>query len=157
MTDRHSSFAFPCGGLSRRLITQIAVFTDISGVPKTVRARALWDTGATISAITPQIAKELGVPVVARIPISGVHNVNIVDVVTVSVLLPNQANISDMRAAVCALNPAVDAIIGMDIISQGDFAISNGKNETLFSFVMPSFSHKIDLSKIAEEIDAKNQ
>jgi hypothetical protein len=143
----HFSFAFPCGSLSKRLITTITVSSDIFGIPKTISAKALWDTGATISAITPHIAKVLGVPVVARIPVAGVHNASIVDVVTVSILLPNQTNIPDTRVAVCALNPSINAIIGMDIILRGDFAISNGKNETLFSFAMPPFDKKIDLTR----------
>jgi len=31
-----------------------------------------------------------------------------------------------------------DILIGMDIISQGDFAITNHNNKTMFSFRMPS-------------------
>jgi len=38
-------------------------------------------------------------------------------------------------------------IIGMDIISLGDFALGNGNNQTLFSFAVPPFQEKIDFSK----------
>jgi hypothetical protein len=38
-------------------------------------------------------------------------------------------------------------IIGMDIITLGDFALSNGNEQSLFSFAVPPFQEKIDFSK----------
>ena len=32
----------------------------------------------------------------------------------------------------------VDVLIGMDVISQGDFCISNGNNETIVAFRSPA-------------------
>jgi len=40
-----------------------------------------------------------------------------------------------------------EMLIGMDIISLGDFALSNGGDQTLFSFAVPPFLDKIDFSK----------
>jgi len=42
-------------------------------------------------------------------------------------------------------------ILGMDIISLGDFALSNGNNKTLLSFAFPPFQEKIDFSKKQNE------
>jgi len=39
----------------------------------------------------------------------------------------------------------------MDIISLGDFALSNGNNQTLLSFAVPPFQEKIDFSKRQNE------
>jgi hypothetical protein len=39
----------------------------------------------------------------------------------------------------------------MDIISLGDFALSNGNDQTLFSFAVPPFRDKIDFSKRQNE------
>jgi len=41
-----------------------------------------------------------------------------------------------------------EMLIGMDIISFGDFALSNGNDQTLFSFAVPPFKDKIDFSKV---------
>jgi hypothetical protein len=44
----------------------------------------------------------------------------------------------------------------MDIIMLGDFSISNGADEkTLFSFVIPSFTDKIDLFEKAVLINKR--
>ena len=43
-----------------------------------------------------------------------------------------------MRVTEGALVGNVEVLIGMDIIGQGDFAISNKNRKTVFSFRMPS-------------------
>jgi len=47
--------------------------------------------------------------------------------------------------------PNSKVLIGMDIISLGDFALSNGNHQTLFSFAVPPFKDKIDFSKRQNE------
>ena len=54
------------------------------------------------------------------------------------------------------LGPKDSMLIGMDIISLGDFAISNSGNRTLFSFVCPPFADKIDLLDKANKINNSN-
>jgi hypothetical protein len=39
----------------------------------------------------------------------------------------------------------------MDIISLGDFALSNGDDQTLLSFAVPPFQEKTDFSKRQNE------
>ena len=44
--------------------------------------------------------------------------------------------------------PGVDILIGMDIITMGDFVITNADGKTLFSFVIPTLNNKISFSKM---------
>ena len=43
-----------------------------------------------------------------------------------------------------------DMLIGMDIIGMGDFAVCNTDNKTSFSFAVPPFPDRIDLTAKTE-------
>lgn len=45
----------------------------------------------------------------------------------------------------------IDILIGMDIIKLGDFAISNYKGQTQFSFRIPSQEH-VDYKNVLSEV-----
>ncbi|MDR1256798.1 MAG: retropepsin-like domain-containing protein [Spirochaetaceae bacterium] len=107
---------------------------------------ALWDTGATFSAITPDVAKQLKLVPISRVKVAAVHTANIVNVCLVTVELPNHVVSKDIRVAVCNLNSNVGMILGMDIIMLGDFAISNSNKQSLFSFAIPPFKRKMDFA-----------
>jgi hypothetical protein len=47
--------------------------------------------------------------------------------------------------------PGTDVLIGMDIISMGDFAITNARGKTIFSFVIPSLNKKISFIELTME------
>lgn len=48
--------------------------------------------------------------------------------------------VQNVIAACADLGPNIDLLIGMDIISLGDFAITNVNGKTTFSFRLPSTS-----------------
>jgi hypothetical protein len=99
--------------------------------------RALWDTGATISSISQGLATRLGLSQVDSSNISGfggIHNSNI-DII--DILLPNQVTIPNVRVAEFIDNGKFDVIVGMDIITLGDFAITNHGGLSVVSFRMP--------------------
>jgi hypothetical protein len=93
-----------------------------------------------LSAITPGIAKKLNLTSTNRIKVNGIGNYSFADIVRVSMRLPNLVELKNVRISVLNLVKDVDMLIGMDIIRLGDFSISNGSGETLFTFVMPSTS-----------------
>jgi hypothetical protein len=51
--------------------------------------------------------------------------------------------------------PGTDVLLGMDIITMGDFVINNADGQTLFSFVIPPFKDKISFSEKADSINNK--
>ena len=79
--------------------------------------------------------------------LAGVHSSKTVDVVYLTLELPNSVIKKNIRVAVCDITSKVGMILGMDIISLGDFALSNGNDQTLISFAAPPFQDKIDFSK----------
>ncbi|MDR1904027.1 MAG: retropepsin-like domain-containing protein [Treponema sp.] len=129
--------------LARQLITEAYVFTPDKKA--SFKARALWDTGATGTVITPEIANALNLEPFDRLLISGVNNTDFADLVHISVGLPNQVMCDDFDAVVCSLNKKIDMLIGMDIILNGDLSISNAGGRTLFTFAIPPFENKTDL------------
>ena len=107
-------------------------------VPVLERYLCLWDTGATISAITKQVATDLGLPTEALIPIHHAGGTsNDVPQHFVNLQLPNNVVMVGRPVAQLPLTNC-DVIVGMDIISRGDFAISNLDGKTTFTFRMPS-------------------
>lgn len=106
--------------------------------PVAVRYECLWDTGATISAVTKRVATDLGLATEALIPIqhAGGSSDNVPQHY-VNLQLPNNVVMAGRPVAQLPLSNC-DVIVGMDIISQGDFAISNLDGNTTFTFRMPS-------------------
>lgn len=106
---------------------------------------ALWDTGATGTVISKRVAQELGIqPIGVRKVFTassgntGIHT----NEYMINVYLPNNVGIAFVHATEGALN-GFDVLVGMDIISKGDLAITHKNGKTTFSFQMPS-THDID-------------
>ena len=148
---QHFAFRKEYHDLSLRLTTEVEI-SDIS-TQKVKKVMALWDTGATLSAITPVIAQNLNLVFINRIKVNGVNSLSMADVAKISLKLPNQVTLQEINVAVCNLVEGVDMLIGMDIMKLGDLSISNGEGKTLFSFAIPSFDDKTDFYEKAIEIN----
>jgi hypothetical protein len=138
--------------IQNRIATPVCIYPTALVNTNPIATKAIWDTGAQKSIITPSIAKALNLKPVNQITIGGVHGKNISDIVIITLEIPGQDIHQDLQVAVCPFNtdPKSDTnmLIGMDIISQGDFVLSNGDNYTLFSFATPPLPDKIDLLEI---------
>jgi len=141
---QHFAFKSEYPNLSLKLITEVEMY-EASQPQNILTVRALWDTGAMLSAVTPEAAQSLNLIPFNRVKVNGINNISMADMVKVSIKLPNLVVISNTNVSVCSLVKDVDLLIGMDIIQHGDFSISNGAGKTLFTFAMPPFEDKIDL------------
>jgi predicted aspartyl protease len=150
-TSKHLTLTYNYTGLSNVIVTPVELYSGEYDATKSYSAKALWDTGATICAITPQIAEKLGLGAVDIMTIVGANSTSRVDTTIVSITFPNGLRIQDCPVVICDIDPRVDMILGMDVITQGDFAISNGEAQTTFSFAVPPFRKKIDFAKQADE------
>jgi len=148
---KHFAFKSEYPAISLRLITEVELF-DTSQFPRKITVSALWDTGATLSAITPDTAQKLNLVPFNRVKVNGINNTSMADVVKISIKLPNLIELKNYNVAVCNLIKDVDFLIGMDIIQLGDFSISNGAGKTLFTFSIPPFEEKTDLFEKAQKI-----
>jgi hypothetical protein len=58
-------------------------------------------------------------------------------VYSVDIRLPNEITVSNVLVSEFVDNGTFDVILGMDIITFGDFSISNFNRESLFQFSYP--------------------
>jgi hypothetical protein len=123
--------------LQKRIITPVYLYGISSVSLKSTVTAALWDTGATLSAITPRIQHELALVPTGTQFIRGVTGIQEVDTVIVTIELPNNILKKNISVAVCEFSKDLGIIIGMDIITLGDFSLLNGQNHTMFSFISP--------------------
>jgi len=134
----------------RELKTNVTVFAVSAPPPnKSAVVSAIWDTGATHSVITPSLAEYLKLFPIDSANIIGVTNEKpeSVPVSIIHIALPNNVLISARRVCITNIGGGADMLIGMDIISIGDFLISNFGNKTSFSFVIPPFPDQPDWVK----------
>ncbi len=118
-----------------------------------ITKRALWDTGATNSVITEATAKELNLKPISKAEVTYGRKTHLENVYLVNIFLPNNVIIPNVRVTECEdTNGRFGLIIGMDIITLGDFAITNVENKTTVSFRLPS-KQTIDYVK---EVNAEN-
>lgn len=129
-------------GLARQLLTSCSICEGYATVPKTgaptlMQFRALWDTGATGTVISPKVVADLGLKSVQKSNMTHADGTVEVDVYVINIRLPNGVGFS-MVPVLCSNITGTDVLIGMDIISQGDFALTNVGKKTVFSFRVPS-------------------
>ena len=132
----------------REIKTTISVYASSDSIEgKITKCEAVWDTGATHSVISKKVANELDLISIDKKIVGGIGQEVESDIVVATILLPNGTVLTDIRFLVNNI-PGADVLIGMDIISIGDFNISNASGKTLFSFVIPPYKNKISYSKL---------
>ncbi len=110
-------------------------------IPIKLPYQCIWDTGATNSVISKKVVEEL------QLKPSGRVKVNVVgpsdedkhyetSTYLVNLFLPSKvviyAKVAEGSITGC------DVLIGMDVITLGDFAVTNHNNKTTWSFRVPS-------------------
>jgi predicted aspartyl protease len=138
-------------GLVKCISTPVELFFGLYDARKSVVTGAIWDTGATRSVIAPEIAQKLNLNVIDTEHFYAVSSKHLAEIAFISILFPNKAVINDIRVAICPITPKTNMLIGMDIISQIDFAVTNGGGQTQFTFAIPPFKNKIDFEKRLDE------
>jgi large-conductance mechanosensitive channel len=122
-----------------------------------VRVQAVWDTGATRTVISNSLQNQLGLFPVRKVMAMGVNSIIQADMTEISIRLTDGIIMPNIEVVVSELNSgSCQILIGMDIISLGDFSISNANGETVFSFVVPPFQDRVDLFDKANEANRKN-
>ncbi len=150
------------GGLLRVLITDChasAAF-DPSTVPKGQglpfkRFQAIWDTGATNSVISQRVVDRCGLKPTGMKKVYVVGGQQLAETFLVTIGLPNKVFFRDIEVTRGELIGA-DMLIGMDIITSGDFSITNVGGKTVFSFRVPSVE-TVDFVKGSKAEAAKDQ
>ena len=131
----------------------IPVSSSNEAISKTpVKIKALWDTGATLTVIKPELKDKLELCMVragSSAKIAGLGGFFDANYTVLSLRLWENFEINWCPVYVLDYSVDVDIIIGMDIISMGDFAVCNTGNKTSFSFVVPPLPDKTDFTEKA--------
>jgi len=149
--DKYYAYDLEYSHILKEIKTPITIYSSRNTTEgKCLETEALWDTGATNSVLTPKISQKLGLISVDSWYVGGINNEKSSDIVIASIALPNGTFLNDWQFVVCDI-PGADVLVGMDIISKGDFCISNARAKTLFSFVIPPYKEKISYSKLTTD------
>lgn len=98
---------------------------------------AIWDTGASMTAISRRVADSLSLTSGRTITVNTIAGRVEKRVYNVDIMLPGGIAIPNVKVNEGDM-AGVDVLIGMDVISLGSFAISNHNGKTIFSFEVPS-------------------
>lgn len=137
MNNQNPCYAFTIkhNAIARKLCTKV----DVTNQSKVVKGIALWDTGATGSCISEQMVKDLGLIPTGKQKIFTPSGDKIVNTYIVDIVLPNRVAVKGVHVCDSDIgSQGLDMLIGMDIITLGDFTITNFNGKTIFTFRMPS-------------------
>ena len=132
-------------GVQRVLISSISIVKPGETIEHTIQA--IWDTGATGSVIAKSVAKNLNLIPTGISQVSTANGIALQNTYTINIKFPNGLEIVGVVVTeVDGLSGGCDGLIGMDIITLGDFSITNYNGVTCMSFRVPS-QHEIDYVK----------
>lgn len=134
------AFTLTANKIMDSLTSSVVVVNPNNNKQKEVSAK--WDTGSNVTLISSKLAEELELiqkDVVKTTFIGGEINVKIY---LVNLELPNKIIAYNLEIYDWPNSAnGIDILIGMDIIKQGDFTISNFEGKTKFGFRHPSSEH----------------
>lgn len=135
-----SAFTYKANGLANVLVSEVTVSANKELFPdsKDKKYTAIWDTGATNTAISSRVAKECGLIPTGQAISNTAGGQCTVNTYIIDLGLPNNVNIKGITATEFQAVEGSDLLIGMDIIGLGDLAISNFEGKTMFSYRFPS-------------------
>lgn len=102
------------------------------------KTHAIWDTGASGCCITSKVVQDLGLEPYAKMNVLTAAGEIMQNAYLVCFHLPNNLSVNLRVTEVASLPNKFEALIGMSVISHGDFTISNFEGRTCLSFRMPS-------------------
>ncbi len=127
-------------GLPNVLLVQCKVVPADGNLDHYPFFNAIWDTGATNSAITQRVVDECSLQPVGKARVHHAGNdaqPDETDVYLVNIVLPGNLVIEGVHVSRGGFTGA-DVLIGMDIINQGDFAITHKDGKTKYTFQIPA-------------------
>ncbi len=116
----------------------VADFTLPDQAPEDfVPFRALWDSGATNSVITGQVVQQCNLVPSGKTFVYGVSGRHLADTYLITIQLQGVILFPSSRVTRGDFLGA-DFLVGIDIITHGDFFVTNHNGQTTFAFRAPS-------------------
>ena len=136
-----------------RIVSMVNISSMRDGAKRSKPFKCLWDTGASMSLVSPAVAESLRLHVVDEtITIrSGLGStsqisarVAFLHIVLGAIPIELKVGVVDKPSS----DDDIDAVLGLDLISQGSFAISYDCGRLLFSFCYPPAPMPIDFTRM---------
>lgn len=112
--------------------------SHIGATPEYCQFEAVWDTGATMTSVSSEVVKQCGLKAHSMTVSHTANGICPTPVYKINIALINGVSFKNLSVTESKLPPPTHVLIGMDIISQGDFAVTNKNNKTIFSYQYPS-------------------
>ncbi len=139
---------------------KVGISIPFMGDPSTQRGlvmkqfNGVWDTGATNSVITKEVAEVLQLKPTGQTEIHTANGACIKNTYLVNIFLPSNVVLPHVRVTEGELG-GIQMLIGMDVITIGDFSITNFEDKTTMSFRLPSCG-EVDFVPEADEKNEKD-
>lgn len=123
-------------------------------IPLMLEYTCIWDTGATGTVISQRVVNALNLQPSGRTTVHGVGQGDTAheyetNTYFINLYLPNNVAMYGARVVEGSITGA-DVLIGMDVIGEGDFAITHHEGRTTWTFRVPS-CNEIDFVKEIQE------
>jgi len=106
---------------------------------------AIWDTGSECTTISRKVAADLNLAIIGEIESHHTGGHSTAFTYLLNLRLPNGIEFEGLRVMDGKFDD-VDVLIGMDVLSQCDFAITHPNNQTKVTFQIPTIEN-IDFKK----------
>lgn len=141
--NQFKAFAVLFTGVVPTVATEILVFEPFvddaaEATAKKTKIIATWDTGATNTCLHQRVIDKLGLIPSGTSEIQTAGGIKTVNTYLVNIMLPNQVGIAGVMVAGLPDLMNTECLLGMDVISRGDFTITNYGGKTCFTFRIPS-------------------
>ena len=110
------------------------VVVSVPGSDEKWSVRALWDTGANASVISKSVARNLRLEVKGCVKLRFANGAEKSNVYKIDLGLSKEIVFEEIFVRECNDGGNFEMLIGMDIISRGDFRILNRSGKTVFEF-----------------------
>ena len=124
------------GSLADEIVTECG-FVSLDQTRRVKALRAMWDTGSNATILSTKLISELRPERFGQGGMTGIGGQSEGDTYLVHVSLPTGDVITYQEVYEANLGD-YDAIIGMDIITRGNFHLDCDHGEILFSFELPN-------------------
>lgn len=124
---------------ARELVSEVKIRSAISATIAPIEFKSVWDTGATSTVITKHVVTQCLLKPIGMAQIHSVDASKLAYTYFIDITLPNNLEFRNIKVIETEqLGNDEDVLIGMDIISEGDFAVSTYQGRTSFTFRTPS-------------------
>jgi hypothetical protein len=139
----------PHAGILNALIVPLTVINPVKHI--SFDTTGLLDTGCTMSAVAVRLARTLELGTYGSYLSHGANDIAMVKLHTVDLIMPGSISFSGLPVTEFTVKHQFEVLIGMDILSQGDFAITTDNSGTVASYRLPHGKPCIDWTQGREE------